>query len=279
MTTEAATLRRIETAHPLRGLGGLLRVELRAWFPWRVLFLTIAGFGVFAMLYLPVQAADDLQFGMLLFPFLGFWIAMLLLSTVSLTEGSVLGEIERGTASWLVGLPIGRPVVIVAKFLAASSGIAATVFVTGTALYPILVDASRWGVTEFRVSELSEVTGGPIGMWGRFASLVDFGEWIVLLLAVSVFLMFVVAVMMLFGTVLRSRTAVFGLGLGVVGVFGGAALAGSFAAASPAGLIRVIIDVAQSKTPSMMIPFAASLLWTALVLALAVSRFNRRELA
>jgi ABC-type transport system involved in multi-copper enzyme maturation permease subunit len=279
MTSETATLSRIESAYPLRGLGGLLVVELRTWFPWRVLFLTIAGFGVFAMIYFPVRSAGDNQFGMLLFPFLVFWIAMLLLSAVSLTEGSVLGEIERGTASWLVGLPIGRPAVIIAKFLAASAGITATVFVTGTAVYPILLEASGWGVTEFRVSELTEVTGGPIGMWGRFTSLVSFGDWIGLLLALSVFLMFVVAVMILFGTILRSRTAVFGLGLGVVGVFGAAALAGSFAAASPAGLIRVIIDVAQGKTPSVAIPFAASLLWAALVLGLAVWRFNRRELA
>jgi ABC-type transport system involved in multi-copper enzyme maturation permease subunit len=279
MTSEAAALRRIDTLSPLRGVGGLLIVELRGWFPWRVLFLTVAGFGVFAMIYFPVRAAGDNQFGMLLFPFLGFWLAMLLLSVVSLTEGSVLGEIERGTASWLVGLPIGRPAVILAKFLAASSGIAATVFVTGTALYPVLLDASGWGATEFRVSELTEVTGAPIGMWGRFTSLVGFGQWIGLLLALSVFLLFVVAVMILFGTILRSRTAVFGLGLGVAGLFGAAALAGSFAAASPAGLLRVIIDVAQGKIPSVAIPFVASLLWTALVLALAVWRFNRRELA
>ena len=278
MTSETTTLKRIKTAHPLRGLGGLLRVELRTWFPWRVLFLTIAGFGVFAMNYFGWRAGDA-DFGALLLPFLGLWIAMLLLSVVSLTEGSVLGEIERGTASWLVAMPIGRPAVILAKFLAASVGITVAVSLTGTALYPVLLNISGWGRSDFRVSELTEVTGGPIGMWGRFTSLVGFGEWIGLLLALSVFLMFVIALMILFGTVLRSRTAVFGLGLGVVGLFGAAALAGSFAAASPAGLIRVIIDIAQGKSPSVMVPFVASLLWTALVLALAVWRFNRRELA
>ncbi len=278
MTSEAATLRRIDTVSPLRGLGGLLLVELRGWFPWRALFLTIAGFGVFAMNYFGWRASNT-EFGALLLPFLGLWIMMLLLSVVSLTEGSVLGEIERGTASWLVGLPIGRPAVILAKFLAASAGITAAVFVTGTALYPVLLETSGWGRSEFRVSELTEVTGGPIGMWGRFTSLVDFGGWIGLLLALSVFLMFAIAVMILFGTTIRSRTAVFGLGLGLVGAFGAAAFAGSFAAASPAGLIRVIIDVAQGKTPSVVIPFFASLLWTALVLFLAVWRFDRRELA
>ena len=278
MTSEVTTLRRIETVSPLRGLGGLLIVELRTWFPWRVLFLTIAGFGVFALNYSGWRAGNA-EFGALLFPFLGLWMLILLLSTVSLTEGSVLGEIERGTASWLVGLPIGRPAVILAKFLAASAGITAAVFVTGTAVYPVLLEISGWGRSEFRVSELTEVTGGPIGMWGRFTSLVGFGEWLELLLALSAFLTFVVAVMILFGTTLRSRTAVFGLGLGVVGVFSTVAFAGSFAAVSPAGLIRVIIDVAQGKTPSLVIPLVASLLWTILVLLLAVWRFNRKELA
>lgn len=278
MTSEATTLQRIETVSPLRGLGGLLIVELRTWFPWRVLFLTIAGFGVFALNYSGWRAGNA-EFGALLFPFLGLWMLILLLSTVSLTEGSVLGEIERGTASWLVGLPIGRPAVILAKFLAASAGITAAVFVTGTAVYPVLLEVSGWGRSEFRVSELTEVTGGPIGMWGRFTSLVGFGEWLGMLLALSAFLAFVVAVMILFGTTLRSRTAVFGLGLGVVGVFAAVAFAGSFSAASPAGLIRVIIDVAQGRTPSLVIPFVASLFWTALVLSLAVWRFNRKELA
>ncbi len=278
MTNEAATLQRIETAYPLRGLGGLLVVELRTWFPWRVLFLTISGFGVFAMVYFGWRAGNP-EFGALLLPFLGLWMLILLLSVVSLTEGSVLGEIERGTASWLVAMPIGRPAVILSKFLAASAGITASVFLTGTALYPVLLDISGWGRSEFRVSELTEVTGGPLGMWASFTSLAPFGEWVGMLLALSVFLMFVVAVMILFGTILRSRTAVFALGLGVVGVFGAVALAGSFAAVSPAGLIRVIIDVAQGKTPSVVVPFVASLLWTTVVLVLSVWRFNRREFA
>ena len=41
----------------------------------------------------------------------------------------------------------------------------------------------------------------------------------------------------------------------------------------------MIVDAAQGKTTSVAIPFVASLLWTALVLVLAVWRFNRRELA
>ncbi len=278
MTSDTATLQRIETAHPLRGLGGLLTVELRVWFPWRTLFLAIAGFGVFALVYVPWRASGVNQLGALIYFFLGLWIAMLLLSAVSLTEGSVLGEIERGTASWLVGMPIGRPAVVVAKFLAAATGIAVTVFATGVPVYPILASASRVGQTEFTVSELTEVTAAPIGKWGVYTTLPDWGTYLAMLGALSMLLAFVVAVMILLGTTIRSRTAVFGLGLAVVGMFGAGAFAGSFAAASPGGLIVAIANVAQGNEAAFAAPIASTLLWTGVVLLLGVWRFGRREL-
>jgi ABC-type transport system involved in multi-copper enzyme maturation permease subunit len=204
---------------------------------------------------------------------------MLLLSTVSLTEGSMLGEIERGTASWLVGLPIGRPSVVIGKFLGAAAGITATVMATGTPLYPIFLDASDAGITEFRVSELMEVTASSIGKYGAYMTLPDWGTYLATLAALSTLLVFIVAVMILLGSMLRSRTAVFGLGLAVVGVFGFAAFGGSMAVASPGGLIGAIIDVAQDEDAAFGLPMTATLAWTAVVLLLAVWRFNRRELA
>lgn len=278
MTTEATTLRRTEATHPLRGFGGLLTVELRTWFPWRVVLLTTACFGAFALIYVPWRVSGVNQLGVLFYPFIGLWIAVLLLSVVSLTEGSVLGEIERGTASWLVGMPIGRPAIVISKFLGATAGITATVFATGVPLYPIIADASRAGVTEFRVSELREVMQAPIGMWGAYTTLPDWGTYLGMLAALSILLVFVASVMILLGTTLRSRTAVFGLGLAVVGAFGAAALAGSFSAAMPAGLIVGIANVAQGREAVFAVPIAATLAWAGLVLLLAVWRFNRREL-
>ncbi len=279
MTTEATTLQRIEATHPLRGLGGLLAVELRTWFPWRVLTLTVACFGVFALIYVPWRISGVNQLGVLFYPFIGLWIAVLLLSVVSLTEGSVLGEIERGTASWLVGMPISRPSLIVSKFLGGATGITATVFAAGVPLYAILGDASRMGVTEFRLSELREVMQGPIGMWGTYTTLSDWGTYLGMLAALSMLLVFVASVMILLGTTLRSRATVFGLGLAVVGLFGAVALAGSFSAASPAGLIVAVANVALGNEAAFATPIAATLAWTGLVLLLAVWRFNRRELS
>lgn len=278
MTTDASTLQRLEKSHPLRGLGGLLAVELRTWFPWRVLTLTVACFGVFALIYVPWRISGVNQLGVLFYPFIGLWIALLLISVVSLTEGSVLGEIDRGTASWLVGMPIGRPSLIVSKFLAGATGITATVFAAGVPLYAILGDASRMGVTEFRVSELREVMQGPIGMWGTYTTLSDWGTYLGMLAALSMLLVFVISVMILLGASLRSRTAVFGLGLAVVGLFGAAALAGYFSAAFPSELIVAIANVAQGNEAAFAVPIGATLVWTILVLLLAIWRFNRREL-
>ena len=53
MTTDAATLARVTAVHPLRGLGGMLGMELRIWFPWRWLMLSVASGGVFALVYVP----------------------------------------------------------------------------------------------------------------------------------------------------------------------------------------------------------------------------------
>ena len=253
MATDAMSLNRNETARHVRGLGGMLGVELRTWFPSRFVILTVASFGTFALIYIPWRASEVNQLGPLFLGFFGLWIAVLLISVVSLTEGSVLGEIERGTASWLVGMPIGRPAVVIAKFLAAATGVTATVFVAGGPLYPVLADASRTGVTDFRVSELMEVTGAPIGMWGSYMTLPDWGTYLVTLAGLSTLLVFVTSIMIFLGTTLRSRTVVFGLGLSAVGIFGAASFAPSISVGSPAA------PAESPAAPLMMSPLKAGL--------------------
>ena len=278
MTTDAATLARVTAVHPLRGLGGMLGMELRIWFPWRWLMLSVASGGVFALVYVPWTLSGVNQLGSLIYTFCGMWIALLFISVVSLTEGAVLGEIEGGTAAWLAAMPIARPAILVAKFVAAVAGIAAVVFTVGLASYPVLSAASKQGVTEFNVRELMEIVSSPVGMWGRFTTLADPGEWTVMLAAVATLLGFVIAVMMLLGTVLRSRAIVFGLGLVVVGVFGAAAFAGSFAELSPGGLIGAIADSLLAEPADFAVPLLATWAWTIGVLLVAVWRFGRREL-
>ena len=127
MATEPSALTPIERIHPLQGIWGLLGVEFRIWFPLRAVFLVVASLTVFGVMYAPWSAAPspsvDPGFGFLFFGFLGAWSAILLISAASLSEGAVLGEINRGTAGWLVAMPIRRASVIVAKFVAAAVAI------------------------------------------------------------------------------------------------------------------------------------------------------------
>jgi len=279
MMTEIAALDRIERSSPFRGLSGLLGVELRVWFPWRVLFLVAASLGVFVLIYLPWRGFEVNQLGPLMIFFLTFWIAVLLISTVSLTEGAVLGEIERGTASWLVAMPIGRPALILAKFVGTAMGLATVVFVAGLVVYPVLADAAQRGITDFSPGEVFELASNPIGQWGAYTRLPGWGTYAAMLLSLWALLLFFAALMMLFGSLVRSRTAVFGLGLGAAGiVLASGIAAGSAMAATPAGIARAVIDIAQGKEAALMAPVIATLLATAAALVLAVWAFNRREL-
>ena len=277
MTTDTVLVPR-RTVAPARGLGGILAMELRTWFPWRWMVLSVAEAGVFALVYLPWTLSESNQLGHLLYIFYGLWLAVLALSVVSLTEGLVLGEIESGTAAWLAAMPITRPAIILGKYLAAVAGICAVVFTVGFGVYPLLVSASKRGIGEFGFNELTETLSAPIFMWGRFANLAGPADWAAILLATVLLLSFLAAVMMLLGTLLNSRTLVFGLGLLTIAVFGGLALAGSSGAVSPAGLVVVIVDGLQDKPMELAPPAIATTAYIFVVVVLAMWRFSRREL-
>ena len=284
MVTESSVLTPIERIHTLQGIGGLLGVECRIWFPLRAAILIVAGLIVFGVMYAPWSAASspsvDPGFGFLFFGFLGAWSAILLISAVSLSEGAVLGEINRGTAGWLAAMPIRRASMIMAKFVAAAAAYAVVIVVTGTLLYPILASAVNRGGTGFRAGDVVEVTQSPIGMWGRFADLPDLGRYIGMLAAIWATVVFVTAVMMLLGTVLRSRTAVFGLGMVIVGaIVGSAIFGGTSVSATPAGAVRAVLQIAWGNDVALLVPIAASLLLSIMLLGAAVWFFDRRELA
>ena len=284
MVTEPSVLTPIERIHTLQGIGGLLGVEFRIWFPMRAVSLVAAGLIIFGVVYAPWSAASnpsvDPGFGMLFFGFLGVWSAVLLISAASLSEGAVLGEINRGTAGWLVAMPIRRASVIVAKFATAAVAYAVIIVMTGALLYPFLAGAVNRGGTGFRAGVVVEVTQSPIGMWGRFADLPDLGRYLGMLAAIWATVVFVIAVMMLLGTVLRSRTAVFGLGMMLVGVIVGSAIVGGTrVSATPAGAVRAVLQIAWGNDVALFMPILSSLLLSIVVLGAAVWFFDRRELA
>lgn len=279
MTAERLALVQRQGSSQFRGFLGLLRVELRVWFPWRFAVLILAGVGVFVSIYLPWRLVETNRLGPLLYFSLGLWLAVILIGTISLMEGTVLGDIERGTASWLVGLPIGRPAVISAKFVASLLGLSAAVFATGLLFYPLYRSASELGVTDFTVEQLGEITTSPIGNWGAFATLPGLGLFLSMLLAIALLATFLAALMILFGTLLRSRTAVFGLGLISFGALVGGWFVGREALeASPVGLVGVVSEGLQNRAITVAVPAIATLVLSCSLIVLAVWRFQRKEL-
>jgi len=273
----------IERVGPLQGFGGLIGMELRIWFPLRSALTVVVGLAVFGIMYAPWSAVPypsvDPGFGLLFFGFLAVWSAVVLISAASLSEGAVLGEINRGTAGWLVAMPIRRASVVVAKFVAAIVSYALTIVATGTAVYPILAGAVDRGGTGFRADDVVEVTQSPIGMWGRFAGLPEFGRYLGMLAAIWAAAVFVIAVMMLLGTILRSRTAVFGLGMMLIGVIVGFAAIGENVTATPAGAVRAVLQIAWGNDAALLTPIVSTLILSTVVLGAAVWSFDRRELA
>lgn len=274
----------IERVGPLQGFGGLIGVELRIWFPVRSALIVVVGLAVFGIMYAPWSAAPypsiDPGFGFLFFGFLSVWSAVLLLSAASLSEGAVLGEITRGTAGWLVAMPIRRASVVVAKFVAAAVAYAVIIVATGATVYPILAGAVDRGGTGFRAGDVMEVTQSPIGMWGRFSGLPEFGHYVAMLAAIWAAAVFVISVMMLLGTLLRSRTAVFGLGMMLIGVIVGfAAIGGTNVTATPAGAVRAVLQIAWGNDVALLTPIVSTLILSIVVVGAAVWSFDRRELA
>lgn len=280
MTAERVALPRIEATHPFRGFLGMLSVELRVWFPWRVSILTLAGLGIFTSIYIPWQISGVNQLGPLFFWSMALWLIVTLISTISLSEGTVLGDIDRGTISWLVAMPIGRPAIITAKAAAAACGVGAAVFITGGLLYPFYNMAAKRGITEFTVDELSEVTESPIGRWGSYISLPDGGTYLSMLFAIALLAAFLVALMILLGTSIRSRTAVFGLGLAATAVLiAGWVVAREALAVSPVGLVTAVSDGLQDRPVEVLTPATATLALSTALVALAIWRFGRKELS
>ena len=259
-------------------------MELRVWFPLRSTLMTVVGLAIFGLMYAPWSAAPfpsvDPGFGFLFLGFLSVWSAVLLISAVSLSEGAVLGEIARGTAGWLVAMPIRRASVVMAKFAAAIASYTLVILVTGVTVYPILAGAVDRGGTGFRVREVVEATQSPIGMWGRFVNLPEFGRYLGMLAAIWAAVVFVIAVMMLLGTFLRSRTAVFGLGVILVGaIVGSAIFGGASVSATPAGAVRAVLQIAWGNDVALLTPIVSTLILSIVVIGVAVWSFNRRELA
>ena len=284
MVTEGLPLRPITGSGPWRGLSGLTGAEVRRWLPWRSLVMTAVGVGLLVLFFAiwqiaGSQAEANFRLGALMIPFFSLWAIALTLVTATAAQGAVAGEVEEGTAAWLMGMPIGRPAFIVSKVLGAVPGVLAAVFGAGLVAYPVFGYASSVEIKAFTTRDIMETAQNPIGSDG-FMDLPATSEYLGLLVRMSLFLLVLVALMVLLGAIFRSAGIVLGLGvvlavgLFMVGILGIAGVVD----ATPAGLISGLLDAVQAKPAPLAEPVLISLLWIVGLTGLAVARFQRRDL-
>lgn len=289
MTAEAThvpvELTRVDTRGPLRGLGGLVAAELRRWFPWRALMLTVIGVvwvtGFFLVWLGPISyMTGGPRLTLLLANLFAVWCLVLVLVTVAAAQGAVANEIEDGTAAWVIAKPVGRPAFVLSKFLAAIPGVViGAVVVPGLVAWLVLVEAESRGDTEFTAGEVLDLVGGG-GRKDEFTTLPEVGRYAGSLALIAVILVFVVALMILLGTVIRSRAAIFLLGLGVAifllvfGIVGPDSIVRLLPAAAFHSYIQSLADEAAPVLWPMIVTFG----WSALCVGVAMFWFTRTEL-
>ena len=255
------------------GVWSLARVEFRRWMPLRAAVLMVTSIAILAFVNLVFRGEADTAFGDIFSVALVGWTIVLVMVVVASTQGVLADDVEDGTAAWAVSMPVTRSAYVVGKFLGAAPAVAvAAVFLPGMAAYPLFAstasvrqEISATSIAEALAKEPESYAGMPtlaryVGMLSLFA----------------LFTVFLVAMMLLYGSRIVSTTALLGLGLATAGILVALALSGVEIGAPSAALIAVL--------PGRLDDFAigpaavASAAWSLVAVGLAAWSFERRPL-
>ena len=290
MTTDVSPLpptglTRVEAHGPLRGLRGLTAAELRRWFPWRALVFALLGsawvVGFFLLWLGPISYFSG---GPRLTLLLGNMFAvlglLLLLAMIATAQGAMANELEDGTAAWVVAKPVGRPAFVLAKFLAAIPGVVVgAVLAPGVVARFVLVEAESRGDTEFLAEEVIGITAYGERQ-DEFTTLPGLGRYAGSLVLIAAILVFVVAVMILLGTVVRSRAAIFLTGFAVPGAMLVYGLLGQEAIVRllPARAFDSFVQAILDEPAPVLWPAVVTSLWSVGCVGVAMWWFSGKEL-
>lgn len=283
-TTRPGNLTRTTAAGPLRGLAGLTGAELRRWFPSRAVALAALGSAAPAVVFIiwssGVNAANP-RLGSYVYAAFSVWSALLVLAMVATAQGAMADEIEAGTAEWVVAKPVGRPAFVLSKFLAALVGVLiGAMLVPGIVLRILVVQAERRGDTEFSAGDVFRLLEPEGDARGEFMNLPPLERHLAALTLLSSILLLIVAVMILIGCVVRSRAAVFLIGLAVpIGLLV-YSIVGSTASVelTPAWAFDALLTTIRNDAAPVLAPTVVTAAWTAGLVATAMAWFSRMEL-
>lgn len=290
MSTDAvhagsASLRPTTGHSHLRGLVGMTAAELRRWFPTRALVLAAAGsglvLGIYAIWASVPATQDNPRLAVLVYPLMAIWAGVLVLVMVAVTQGATANEIEEGTASWVLAKPVARSAFVLSKFAAALPGVlVGAVAIPGIVARWVLVQAAQRGDTEFSASDVFVLTSGT--KWDRdeFTTLPSLSRHLGTLALLATVLLLIVAVMILLGTAVQARAAIFLAGLAVpialllYSIFGPEQVV----EVTPAWAFDSLRQSIADNPAPVLAPIVVTALWIVLALVAATAWFSRKEL-
>ncbi len=271
-----ATLVRAQERATLRGFANLLRKETSAWWSgrrWQVnAALWTAGLGGLVALMafvLPAlaeatgdpsvaaaggPAAFGAQMGLAVFFELG--TLALAIGVVVLHQDAIVGEKQSGVTEWLLSKPIARRSYILAKLVGAlPAALALLIGLPAIAAYALLSVRS-----------------------GALLALAPFLAGLGL---VAIHTLFYLSLTLMLGVLFSSRAPILGIALSLA--LGGNLLTGLFQPLryiTPFGMAKLaaLVAAGQPVPPDMVwLPLAASVVWSVVFIAIALSRFEQTE--
>ncbi len=285
LPVDADQLRRRTGHSHLRGLLGLTTAELRRWFPLRALVLAAGGsalvLGIYTIWATVPSTQNSPRLATLLYPLMAVWTGLLVLVMVAATQGATANEIEEGTASWVLAKPVSRPAFVLSKFAAAVPGVLlGAVAIPGVVARLVLVQAEKKGDTEFTAGQVFELTGGTIWDRDEFTTLPPLSRHLGTLALISAVLLLIVAVMILLGTVVEARAAIFLAGLAVpIGLLIYSIVGQEqIIEITPAWAFDSLLESIADNPAPVLAPIVVTALWIGLLLGASTAWFSRREL-
>ncbi|HYF94075.1 MAG TPA: ABC transporter permease subunit [Symbiobacteriaceae bacterium] len=248
----------------LTGFNTLFRKELGAWWSTRrwwvhaLLWLALMN-GFMVPVYFVVQAHPELSLDLMRELTDAFFLlggVAVAIGAVVVGQDAIIGERQMGTADWILSKPVARTAFVLAKF--AAQGISLAVLAVG--LQAVIA------------------YGQIFVLAGRSLEVLPFLAAVGL---VCLNLLFYTAMVLMLGTLFRTRSLVLLVALGwlfaqpiAVDVFP------RLATVTPYGLpdLGAALASGASLSEVPLLPAALALLWTAVFLVIALWRFEREEL-
>ena len=266
MAASTATLKPVTERGWRCGLANLFRKEAYTWLRTRygLMHLVLWIFIINGLMAIIISTAgEDLDAGETVVaasidPFVGITAWFTSIGVAIVAMGAIVGEKRSGTAAWILSAPVSRPAFLLSKMLMIGiGGVATMVVIPGLLAF-----------LEFSYLPAAEDSVAIVPWMGAVGAL-------------SLNVLFYLALTVFLGTLFSSRGAVIGTAIGVfmAGTLIAPVLPSVLSNLTPWGLLDPLAMELADETRSVdsIVPVFASMAWVAIFTVASFWRFQREE--